>query len=280
MKFVVFSSGSDGNCTLIQSEKMNILVDIGLTRKCIVSNLEESGLTLKDINAILITHEHVDHIKGLDVLIKELDCKFFMSKGTYYAISKKWRNMERLAKSYDELKRKFEMGLVVLFDKEDNSAFYKEINLEDINILPLPMFHDAAETVGFRIVSSEKMIVLITDTGYVHEALYDKIENADVYILESNHDPEILMASDRPYELKMRIISDHGHMSNVKSMLTLVDLMGNKTKHVLHAHISQECNLSQIIEFEREKIFKEYDIDASNITFEILAPRRGKEYEI
>ena len=144
----------------------------------------------------------------------------------------------------------------------------------------MPMFHDAYETIGFVFTAELKRFVYITDTGYVHNNLYNVISNADAYLLEANHDPEILLASDRPYNLKMRILSDYGHMSNLDSMLTLVNVMGSNTKLVLHAHVSQECNLSQIIELERQKVFKEYDINTDNIEFAILYPRRSKEYII
>ena len=276
MKYVSYSSGSDGNCALLKCENLNILIDIGISRKQIIENLEIDGLTLADINAILITHEHVDHIKALQVLIKE-SIPIYMSRGTFYSISKDWKNSNGKEKVYELLIKRQNEGSVILFEK-DNLMTYKEFEINGVKILPLPLFHDAAETVGFRIKDSENMIVSITDTGYVHESLFDEIKNASIYVLESNHDPEILMASDRPYGLKLRIVSDHGHLSNVDSMLLLVNLMGNKTKHVLHAHVSQECNLTQIIEFEREKIFKEYNINTENITFDVLAPRRNKEY--
>ena len=99
-------------------------------------------------------------------------------------------------------------------------------------------------------------------------------------MLESNHDPEILLSSDRPYNLKMRILSDHGHLSNLDSMLTLAKTIGENPKLIMHAHISQECNLTQIIELERDKVFKEYEIDTKDIDFVILRPFRSKEYEI
>ena len=276
MKYVSYSSGSDGNCALLRCGKLNILIDIGLSRKQIVENLEMDNLTLEDINLILITHEHVDHIKALPVLVKE-NIPVYMSRGTFYSISKEWKNAKGKEKIYEILMNRQADGSVILFEK-DNLMTYKEFEIDDVKILPLPLFHDASETVGFRIKDSENTIVSITDTGYVHEAILDDIKNASIYVLESNHDPEILMASDRPYNLKLRIISDHGHLSNVDSMLLLVKLIGDKTKHVLHAHVSQECNLSQIIEFEREKIFKEYDVKTDNVTFEVLAPRRNKEY--
>ena len=173
-----------------------------------------------------------------------------------------------------------DLGYIKIIEREVDNLLYEAFSIGDIYVQPLPMFHDAAETVGFIFTSELKRFVYITDTGYVHNSLYSLISNADGYLLESNHDPEILLSSNRPYALKMRILSDHGHLSNLDSMLTLVSVMGENTKLVLHAHVSQECNLSQIIELERDKVFTEYNIDSSNIEFAILHPRRSKEFEI
>jgi phosphoribosyl 1,2-cyclic phosphodiesterase len=120
----------------------------------------------------------------------------------------------------------------------------------------------------------------MTDTGYVHVQLKEYMENCECYVLESNHDPDMLMASSRPYQLKLRILSDHGHLSNEDSMVALANLMGEKTKLVMHAHVSEECNLSPIIEMTRKKIFDSYNINRDDITYVILSRRPSGEYNI
>ena len=280
MQIDVFSSGSEGNSTLIKTSSVNILVDAGLSKKAIVENLELSGVTLNDVKAILVTHEHVDHTKGLLTILSKNKIDTFMTNGTYQALKKMLAKSERTKSQLELLKERLDDGTIKILKKDSDNFLYEPFYIDDLYIQPLPMFHDALETIGFVFTSELKRFVYITDTGYVHNSLYDLISNAEGYLLESNHDPEILLASDRPYSLKMRILSDHGHLSNEDSMLTLVNVIGNNTKLVLHAHVSQECNLSQIIELERQKIFKEYNMDISNIEFDILHPRRSKEYNI
>ncbi len=279
MRFKVFSSGSDGNCTLIEIKNTRILVDVGITKKKIIEGLESMNLCLNDINGILITHEHVDHIKALPTLLKECYIPIYLSLGTLNNIYNmyKARGQEKILKMMDD---RYNESSIIPLKKIENSLFYESINIGGNIIDILPMFHDAIEPIGFQFHEGEKRLVYITDTGYVHEELFKYINDADAYILESNHDPEILLASNRPYNLKMRIISDHGHLSNEKSMVLLAKLMGENTKVVLHAHVSQECNLSEIIIMTREKVFDSFGIDYSNVEFEILHPYFSKEYTI
>ncbi len=279
LKLCVFSSGSDGNSSLLESDNGKILIDVGLTRKAICENLEKSATDMSEIDAIFITHEHIDHVKGLLVILKKDNIKTYMTKGTFEALKgcSFVRNNPDNIKLLEEKKKE---GIIKIIKRDENGFYYEAINVKDFYVIPIPTFHDALESVGFIFINNMKRFVYITDTGYVHNALFNLIENADAYLLESNHDPEILLSSDRPYNLKMRILSDHGHLSNLDSMLTLAKTIGENTKLIMHAHISQECNLTQIIELERDKVFKEYEIDTKDIDFVILRPFRSKEYEI
>lgn len=279
MKIKVFSSGSDGNSTVVVANNKNILIDLGITRKQIVENLETIGLDICDLDAILITHEHTDHIKALPTMLKEIGVPIYISRGTLssiydvYKASGKTKLVELIDKRYNE-------GSLIILPHEDNSFLYKSFNIGGVNIDVLPAFHDASEPIGFVIHEEEKKLVYLTDTGYVHETIWPVISNAEAYILESNHDPEILMASARPYNLKIRILSDHGHLSNEDSMVVLANVIGPSTKLVMHAHISQECNLTQIVELTRKKVFDSFGIDYSNIEFVILHPYPSKEYNV
>ena len=175
---------------------------------------------------------------------------------------------------------RFNEGTIIIMERTKDSILYNSFRINHSIITPLPLFHDASETSGFLIEDESERLVYITDTGYIHESLYDMISNANIYILESNHDPEILMTSNRPYPTKIRILSDHGHMSNEESMITLANIMGSDTKYVLHAHVSQECNLSEIIELTRKKVFNAYNVDTSNKTFVILHPYPSEVFKI
>ena len=279
MNIVVFTSGSEGNCTLVRSNETNILIDAGISKKQIDLNLCNSGITINDIDGLLITHEHVDHIKGLAMLLKVEGLNIYLSRGTFNAIYAIYKNSNKL-KQCDLMKKKYRAGEIHLIDRIKGSILYPDIQLKTALVNVLPTFHDAAESIGFVIHEGEKKLVYITDTGYVHQSLYPFINNAEAYIMESNHDPEILMHSARPYPLKMRILSEHGHMSNEDSMVTLCNVVGPKTRLIMHAHISQECNLSRIIELTRDKVFKDYGIPTDNIQFIILRPSPSGEYEI
>ena len=278
MKISVFSSGSSGNCTLVRANDYNILIDVGISKKSLDENLLEYNLTLNDIQVLLITHEHTDHTKGFNAILKYENIKIYLTKGTYHYILSS--NKDKNPRVYDKMVERLENGSISLLNRLDNSIFYQEINLYETKVSVLPTFHDASESVGFIIHENDKKVVYITDTGYVHEALFDMISNADAYVLESNHDPAILMHSNRPYHLKMRILSNHGHLSNEDSMVVLANTIGVKTKLVMHAHISQECNLTHIVELTRKKVLGDYGIDTSGVEFVILSPNPTKEYEL
>ena len=157
---------------------------------------------------------------------------------------------------------------------------YPTIDFNSLKVTILPLFHDAAEPIGFLFEEDNKKLCYITDTGYVHSDLMPLINNCEAYVLESNHDPELLMASDRPYYTKLRIIGDHGHISNEDSMYLLSRSIGDKTNLVMHAHVSQECNLSFLIENKRKEVFKQYNVKDENIDFVILGLAPTKEYLI
>ena len=279
MNIVVFSSGSEGNCTLVKAQGSNILIDAGISRKQIELNLEKSGVKIDEIDGLLITHEHIDHIKGLAMLLKLEGLNIYLSRGTFNAIYSIYKTSGK-DKQCGLLEEKYKGGKIHLIDRIKDSILYPEIKVKDTLIDVLPTFHDAAESIGFVVHEDEKKLVYITDTGYVHQSLYPFINNADIYVLESNHDPEILMHSSRPYPLKIRILSDHGHMSNEDSMVTLANVIGPRTKLIMHAHISQECNLTRIIELTREKVFRDYGLATDNIKFVILAPRPSGEFSV
>ena len=279
MRIKVFSSGSDGNSTIVVSNNKKILIDLGITRKQIVENLNKMDIDILDLDAILITHEHTDHIKALPTMLKECQIPIYLSKGTLNSIYDMYKASGK-TKLIELIDKRFNEGSIIILSRTNDSLFYNSFNIGSVYVDVLPAFHDAAETLGYVIHEGEKKLVYMTDTGYVHDSLWPIINDAEAYILESNHDPEILMASNRPYNLKIRILSDPGHMSNEESMITLANIMGPKTKVVLHAHVSQECNLSQLIELTRKKVFDSFGIDYSNIEFEILHPYPSKEHNI
>lgn len=247
MKVCVLASGSKGNSTYVESNGTRILIDVGISKKRLLEALDKNNIDNTRIDAILITHEHIDHVSGLQVVLKHFKCKLFLTKLTYEAIKDKYSN--------------FEYSDSVFIT--NNMSF----DVNNIKIGSIPIFHDACDPVGFILEDMGKKIVYITDTGYIHQRYIDDIKDADAYVFECNHDPEILMNSDRPYQTKMRILGNHGHLSNEDALYILGSVVGQNTKKVFYAHISEECNLFEIIDITRKRVFKSMCIDDSNIKF-------------
>ncbi len=262
MRVKVLASGSTGNCTYVETTNHKILIDVGISKKNIEQALAEVDVNFDEINVLLITHEHDDHIKSLGAVLRKSEITCFMTVGTFNAIM---TGKNEALKSI--LSTKVESGYIILLNRLEKSINYPDILLDETIINVLPTFHDAAESVGYKIVCGEQSVVYITDTGYVHTSLYDRICNSDCYVLEFNHDPQVLMASSRPLNLKRRILSDHGHLSNEDAFITLTKVMGEKTKIVFYAHISQECNLVEIIELTRKKVMNSLGIDDTSIKY-------------
>lgn len=219
MKVIVLSSGSKGNTTYIETENAKILIDAGNTCKYILNKLESYNIDPTSIDAILITHTHVDHIKGLPVLLKKINpCVYITEKMHPY--------MEYLENYHIITEESFK--------------------IKDIEIEVIKTSHDTEDSVGYIINNKNKSIVYITDTGYINKRYFDLLKNKDIYIMESNHDIEMLNNSSYPFATRQRILSDKGHLSNYDSAKYLSKLVGDKTKYILLAHLSEENNTKDL----------------------------------
>ena len=219
MKVIVLSSGSKGNTTYIETNETKILIDAGNTCKYIIEKLEDHNINPNSIDAIFITHTHTDHIKGLPVLLKKINpCVYITEKMHPY--------MEYL-ENYHII-------------KED------KIKIKDMLIEVIKTSHDTEDSVGYIVNNQDKSIVYITDTGYINQRYFDILKNKDLYIMESNHDIEMLNNSSYPFATRQRILSDKGHLSNYDSAKYLSKFIGDKTKYVLLAHLSEENNTKEL----------------------------------
>ena len=275
MRVKVIASGSTGNCTYVETNNHKILIDVGISKKAIDLCLGDIGVEFNEIDTLLITHEHDDHIRSLGAVLRKSEITCFMTNGTYHSM---------LNGKNDALKKvlveKLDSGYIILLNRLEKSINYPDILLDETLINVLPTFHDAKEPVGYKITNNEQSVVYITDTGYVHNSLFEKISNSDCYVLEFNHDPAVLMASDRSLSLKRRILSDHGHLSNEDAFVTLSRIMGERTKLVFYAHISQECNLAEIIELTRKKVMTSLGVNDEAIKYVVTSPVSTEVYEL
>ena len=232
MKISVLASGSKGNCTYIASNNTKILIDVGMTNLYIEKKLILLGVNPNDINFIFITHTHTDHIAGLKVFLKKHHPKVFLTQDMYNEL-------------YDVL--------------NDYEILEDKILLNDLEIDYFKTSHDT-DSVGYIIKNNDKEVVYVTDTGYINVKNLKKINNKDLYIFESNHDIEMLMNNPNyPYQIKQRILGDKGHLSNNQCHEYLKKIIGNKTKYIVLAHLSEQNNnpdiaLNNLSDIENIKI--------------------------
>ena len=215
MKVAVLASGSKGNSTYIETNNTKILIDAGMSNLYIEKKLILLGVNPDDINFVFITHTHTDHIAGLKVFIKKHHPKVFLTLDMY-----------------NELKD-------ILNDYE---ILESEIILNDLVVDYFKTSHDT-DSVGYIFKSNDKEIVYVTDTGYINIKNLKKLNNKDLYIFESNHDIEMLMNNPNyPYQIKQRILGDKGHLSNNQCKEYLNKIIGDKTKYIVLAHLSEQNN--------------------------------------
>lgn len=244
----VLSSGSKGNSSLIESGNTKILIDLGTTTAYIEKELAKLNINLEDINAILISHIHSDHIKGLKQFIKKY-------KTIVYATEK----------------------LSLLLQKEIGDFEYKlyedkKATIGDLNINIIKTSHDAGESVGFIITDNKSSMVHITDTGFINSKYHEILKNKNLYVFESNHDVKMLREGPYPYYLQQRVLSDKGHLSNEQASNYLCKFIGKDTKKIVFAHISEKNN-------SEEKVIETFNnkLEKNNIKFNNISIARQNE---
>lgn len=229
MKFFVFISGSKGNCALIESEGRYLLIDAGISKRKLKAKMEDIGKKVEDIGYVLITHNHSDHISGIEAFPKEI---IYATYATFPDIP-----------------------------LSNQLIPYQSYLINGFDVVVIPTSHDTDGSVGFSIGDGKEKLVYITDTGYLYEKSVEMIGNADYYIFESNHNVKALIESDRPQSLKKRIMGDYGHLSNEDSANYLCDVIGEKTKEIVLAHLSEEVNSPELALADLMKVFKKRGVD-------------------
>jgi len=239
MKIVVLGSGSKGNSTFIDFGNKKILIDVGFSYKQIKEKLELIHVDPKEIDALLITHDHNDHVYGLKVFLKNVKPLLYVTK---------------------------EIEESILEEKYEKSVYLTdEMFLSDIFIKVIPTSHDSLTSNGFLIEYEGESLVYITDTGYINLRYMNILKDKTYYIIESNHDTERLIKGPYPEYLQRRILSDKGHMSNELCSGYISKLIGPNTKKILLAHLSEENNTEELALSSVFKVLKENEIEFNNI---------------
>ncbi len=250
MRFCSFASGSSGNCTYAGSDNTHILVDVGISGKRVDAALEGAGLCGKDLNGILITHEHSDHISGLGVISRKYGIPIYATEGTVEAIKR------------DSSVGKIDSDLFNVI-KADNKFM-----IGDLTINPMKISHDAADPVGYRIFYGKKKVAVCTDLGKYDEYTVDCLRGLDAVLLEANHDVRMLQMGTYPYPLKQRILGDRGHLSNENSGRLLSNILHDDLKYVFLGHLSKDNNIPELA----------YEAVRTEITLSPLNDYRGDDF--
>lgn len=240
MKTVVLCSGSKGNSTYVETSKNKILLDIGMNYKYIKEKLQEIGVSPSDINYIILSHTHSDHIASLKSFIKANKPTIVVSQKILYEL--------------DDLK-----------DYPHILVYEDDFDLDGIKIKAIHSSHDATDSRNFIIDDEGKTLGYITDTGYINNKYFKDLANLNIYLFESNHDIELLQHGPYPAWLKRRVLSDDGHLSNRSASFYLSKLVGDKTKKIILIHLSETNNLEEIALETIRNTFLDRGVDFNDI---------------
>ncbi|MCK8816681.1 MBL fold metallo-hydrolase [Natroniella sulfidigena] len=225
LQISVLASGSSGNAIYVESEEKKLLIDAGLSGKKINKRLQKINLSVGELDGILLTHEHTDHIQGAGVLARRCKIPLYATAGTWQIAADKLGKL------------KSQQKCVV-----DTTAF----SLGDCQIKPFSISHDAEEPVGYTITSGGAKMAVATDLGEMTEQVRAEISDSDLVILEANHDLEMLKIGPYPWSLKKRVMGVKGHLSNDDAGAEVVKLAKNSVSRILLAHLSKNNNVPEL----------------------------------
>lgn len=224
LKLYPLYSGSSGNMYLIKSPTSTVLVDIGVSFKALKTCLENLDINVSDISALLITHEHSDHIKGITTFINKTNIPIYTAEGTKSYILEKFEN-------------KFKNTPDITVVKPETS-----LTIGDIKVIPFATSHDAVDPVGYTLQNEDSTLTIATDLGYVSNNVYEHLLDSNLCVIESNYDRNLLLVGPYTYPLKCRIQSDIGHLSNDDTSNLILDLAKHGKRDFILGHISQNNN--------------------------------------
>ena len=228
MRLCSIASGSSGNCIYVGSEATHLLVDVGISGKRTECGLNSLGVTGRDLDGILITHEHADHISGLGVLARKYEVPIYATQGTIEAIQ-----------------------CCTSLGKIDSSLFHEvradeKMVIKDLTVNPMKISHDAVSPVAYRIAYGNKKVGICTDLGVYNDYTVECLRGMDALLIEANHDVNMLQVGPYPYYLKQRILGERGHLSNENSGRLLSRILHDKLQAIILGHLSKENNLPEL----------------------------------
>ena len=237
--FCPLASGSKGNSVFLGTKNSKILIDAGLSAKATKEKLEQIDIDIKDLDAILITHEHSDHIQGLRVMAFKMRIPVFANSETAKGIVETFHECPKFK----------------IFSTGETFEF------QDLEIHPFSISHDTLDPVAFTIKVDDLKLGFCTDLGFVSSLVENHLQNCDYIYLEANHQPSMVHASSRPMVYKQRVLSRSGHLSNEACGNLLVQVANEKLKHVHLAHLSSECNSPEMALKVIREILKNNDLE-------------------
>ena len=226
LKFTSLYSGSSGNCLFVETENTKILIDAGVSLKKIEKGLENFDVLPSNLDAVIVTHEHTDHIQSLGNLSKKFDIPVFATSKTFDAMPKQTEKITEKNKNNINIDEKFSIG--------------------DIEILPFKIPHDAADPCGFTLFSNNKKISIATDVGHMTNDILKHIDGSEFILLEANYDSNVLKYTKYPFKLKERIAGPTGHLSNKTAGQTINYLINSGLKKAVLGHLSKESNFPEL----------------------------------
>lgn len=261
MRFCPLFSGSSGNALFVKGGNTALLVDAGLAGSTVAGALRAIGEDPASLAGILVTHEHIDHVRGVGVLARRFKVPVYANAGT-------WRGMLPYTGAIPE-------GQVRMF--ETGREFY----IGDMAVFPFKTPHDANESVGYAFRAEGKKLSVLTDVGHMHDGLFDAVAGSDLLLIESNHDVEMLKVGPYPYPLKRRILGDEGHLSNDACGAALAKLFRRGVKQAVLGHLSGENNLGSIALETVRAALRAEDIHDGDLPLSLAyRDRAGEIYEL
>lgn len=240
MRVISIGSSSSGNSYIVQAGSKNLLIDVGLSATKILGALTQCGIEPEAVDAVLLTHEHIDHVRSVRAIARKCpNADFYASRGTVAGCE----NFRYVPEQRLEILRRGDI-----------------IEFGDVRVRCYGLSHDANEPIGYSIIADGEQLTVVTDTGVVTEEIFSEMRAADILVMEANHEENILMYGDYPYSVKMRILSDHGHLSNVYAAEVLARLLenrGDRVPDIMLAHLSEKNNTPYQARLTIENILKE-----------------------